>query len=196
MNNKRNVLLKEIIDFAQEFRPPENVNLFGIDLLATPLGDMVAVADNNFLYYLQFIDKYGLLTEIIELQLMTKARIENTITPPLQSIRDELNAYFDGKLTQFATPLKLIGTEFQNTVWQNLTKVAYGQIHTYKDIAQSIGKINAYRAVANANSTNQILIVIPCHRIIKSDGQLCGYSNGVDRKKWLIGHEAKNSKAC
>jgi methylated-DNA-[protein]-cysteine S-methyltransferase len=102
---------------------------------------------------------------------------------------DQLNAYFAGRLTTFDLPLSLGGTDFQKGVWAQLQKTGYGTTASYRDIAVAIGKPKAARAVGMANNKNRIPIVIPCHRIIGSDGSLTGFAGGLDTKRWLLRHE-------
>ncbi len=101
----------------------------------------------------------------------------------------QLNAYFDGKLTRFNLKLAPRGTEFQQSVWTALQNVGYGTTCSYRDIAKSLGKPGASRAVGSANGKNPIPIVIPCHRIIGSDGTLTGFGGGLMTKQWLLSHE-------
>ncbi len=97
--------------------------------------------------------------------------------------------YFNGSLKEFKTPIHTLGTQFQKLVWLELTRVIYGSTKSYREQAKAISKPMAFRAVANANGTNQMTIVIPCHRIINSNGSIGGYSGGIARKKWLLEHE-------
>lgn len=157
--------------------------------LDTKLGPMIAIADETSLYLLEFVDRRGLELEVERLRLKTKAAIIPDVTDPIKSIKLELESYFDGKLTQFKTPLHLLGTPFQRLVWDELMRIPYGQTRSYMAQAEAIGKATAYRAVANANGANQLAIVIPCHRIINSNGDLGGYGGGIRRKQWLIEHE-------
>lgn len=98
-------------------------------------------------------------------------------------------SYFEGKLKEFKTSLNLLGCPFQKLVWEELISIPYGTIRNYMAQAEAIGKNKAYRGVANANGANQLAIVIPCHRIINSNGDLGGYGGGIARKQWLIEHE-------
>lgn len=157
--------------------------------LNTKLGAMIAIADEEGLYLLEFVDRRGLEREIERLRLKKSAAIIPGITDPIKSITLELKSYFEGTLAKFKTPLHLLGSPFQKLVWEELTRIPYGQTRTYAEQAASIGRIGSYRAVANANGFNQIAIVIPCHRIINSNGELGGYGGGIIRKKWLIDHE-------
>ena len=131
--------------------------------------------------------------QIERLKQQTKSAIIPGSTKPLQLIENELKKYFDGKLTQFKTPLHLLGSPFQNKVWNALLKIPHGETRSYLDIAKSIKKPTAFRAVALANGANKMSIVIPCHRVINNNGNLGGYSGGISRKEWLINHE-KNQK--
>lgn len=155
----------------------------------TKLGPMIAISDDEGLYLLEFVDRRGLEREIERLRLKTYAAIIPGSTGPIKSITLEIQSYFDGALTEFKTPLHLLGSPFQRLVWEELLRIPYGQTQTYAAQAEAIGKRTAYRAVANANGANQIAIVIPCHRIISSNGNLGGYGGGITRKKWLIDHE-------
>jgi AraC family transcriptional regulator, regulatory protein of adaptative response / methylated-DNA-[protein]-cysteine methyltransferase len=158
--------------------------------IPTPLGPMHAVADEEALYLLEFIDREDRLArEIKTLCLRTKAVIIPGSTAPLLLIETELKAYFEGALKTFKTPLCLFGTPFQKLVWSTLQKIPYGQTKSYLNQAKTIERSTACRAVANANGANQLAIVIPCHRIINSNGKLGGYGGGVARKQWLIDHE-------
>lgn len=103
----------------------------------------------------------------------------------------QLKSYFDGKLQTFDLPLGAQGTEFQKNVWKALCSVKFGKTATYRDIANKISNPKAVRAVGAANGRNPLTIVVPCHRIIGSDGSLTGYASGVDRKRWLLEHELK-----
>jgi methylated-DNA-[protein]-cysteine S-methyltransferase len=102
---------------------------------------------------------------------------------------DELNRYFNRKLTRFSSPLHQIGTPFQKAVWRSIRRISYGSTLTYKDIAIKIGHPKAYQAVARANATNPIPIIIPCHRVIGANGSLVGYSAGVKTKEFLLALE-------
>ncbi len=155
----------------------------------TPLGPMLAIGDEETLHLLEFVERRGLEREIERLRLKAKAAIVPGMTPPLASIQEELLAYFQGNLKVFKTPYTLYGTPFQKRVWAGLLQIPYGQTCSYGEQARAMGKETAYRAVANANGANQLAIMIPCHRIVGSNGTLGGYGGGIARKKWLIEHE-------
>lgn len=160
--------------------------------IETPLGSMLAIADNEALYLLEFVDRRGLEREIERMSLKMKAVITEGQTKPILSIESELKLYFEGKLATFKTPLLLQGTPFQKSVWEELLKIPLGETRSYSDIANALGKPTAYRAVALANGSNKIAVAIPCHRVIKANGELCGYAGGVSRKQWLL----NNEKSC
>lgn len=143
-------------------------------IIMTPLGPMLAKANKSHLYYLHFCDRE---------QVATGAN------PILDSIETELAAYFAGTLSKFTTPIYLEGTHFQQATWSTLLQIPYGQTCSYAQLAQSIGKPTACRAVANANGANPLAIIVPCHRVIYSDGSLGGYAGGVDKKKYLLNIE-------
>ncbi len=109
-----------------------------------------------------------------------------------REISRQLEAYFAGKLKSFDVKLAPEGTEFQKSVWYALYEIPYGETRTYKEIAISIGKPRAYRAVGLANNRNPIAIIIPCHRVIGSDGKLTGYASGLDIKEFLLNLEENN----
>jgi AraC family transcriptional regulator, regulatory protein of adaptative response / methylated-DNA-[protein]-cysteine methyltransferase len=161
--------------------------------LDTPLGPMVAIADDKALYLLEFVDRRGLEREVERLRKKVKAAIIPGTTSPIHSIENELEQYFSGKLTAFKTPLHLLGSDFQKTVWQQLLQIPYGKTKSYAELAKTINKPTAFRAVANANGANQLAIIIPCHRVINTSGNLGGYGGGIARKKWLLGHEGEHS---
>lgn len=98
----------------------------------------------------------------------------------------EIIEYLEGNRREFTLPLDLIGTDFQRKVWKGLLDIPYGEIRTYKDIAETIGNPKAYRAVGNALNKNPVLIVVPCHRVIGSNGQLVGFGGGLELKRWLL----------
>jgi methylated-DNA-[protein]-cysteine S-methyltransferase len=107
----------------------------------------------------------------------------------------QLEEYFKGARKNFSLKLLLQGTPFQKLVWQRLKKIPYGKLASYGEVARAIGKPNAYRAVGNANNKNPIPIIIPCHRVIGSDGTLVGYGSGLWRKEWLLDHEKREREA-
>lgn len=165
--------------------------IFKADFLTTPLGDMLAICDEEVLHLLEFVDYKNLRREVEKLCEKQKANMvlgENIVT---NSIKEELQAYFAGKLQKFTIPIEILGTDFQKTVWRGLQKIEYGKTCSYAYLASSINRKASIRAAANANGANQLAVIIPCHRVIAANGNLAGYAGGVERKKWLLQHEKK-----
>ena len=159
---------------------PRDVTRFAI--LPSPLGDMLALAGTGGqITGLYFRD--GRRTPAPELGW---ARDEDSFEP----LSSQLDAYFTGQLTHFDLPLCSAGTEYQRRVWAALAQVPYGQTVSYGALARQLGNPGAARAVGLANARNPISIVVPCHRVIGSNGALVGYAAGRERKQWLLGHEA------
>jgi O-6-methylguanine DNA methyltransferase len=120
--------------------------------------------------------------------------IDPPATKEMRSLFMELDAYLDGSLPAFKTPITLDGTEFEQSVLHALTTIPYGQTRSYKDIAKQIGNIQSVRAVGRANGANRIPILIPCHRVIGEDGSLTGFAGGLEKKSWLLTHEGALAK--
>ena len=108
----------------------------------------------------------------------------------LADVVAQLDAYFAGTLTDFDLPMAMSGTDFQRRVWAGLCEIPYGETISYGELARWVGNPKASRAVGLANGRNPIAIVVPCHRVIGADGSLTGYGGGLDRKVWLLEHEA------
>ena len=142
--------------------------------LDTPLGSMTAIADDHALYLLEFSDRHGFQHQVERLKQKIKSVVVPGRTPPIDLIENELARYFENKLKKFKTPLFFLGSPFQNQVWEELKKIPYGETRSYAEVAKAIKKPTAFRAVANANGANQLAIVIPCHRVINTDGRLGG----------------------
>lgn len=120
---------------------------------------------------------------------------ENNTHPVLLEAERELKEYFEGKRTSFSLVLDPIGTDFQKEVWKALSTIPYGETRSYTDIANQIGNVKAVRAVGAANGRNPISIVVPCHRVIGSSGELTGFAGGLEAKAALLSMEGvKNSK--
>lgn len=155
----------------------------------TKLGQMIAIADEQALYLLEFTDRKKLESRIEGLRKKINTTIIPGCTEPIESIKTELTHYFNGTLQEFKTPIHLLGSPFQQSVWRQLQKIPYGQTISYADLAKAIGIPSAFRAVANANGANQLSLIIPCHRVINTNGALGGYSSGIFRKQWLLDQE-------
>lgn len=173
--------------------PPKNIvgkhNVLKSSWLDSPLGPILAVADDEGLYLLEFLERRGLEREIERLKIKTKSAIIPGRTSIIDLIEQELANYFVGILKEFKTPIYLLGSDFQKVVWQELMRIPYGETRSYATQAKALGNPKATRAVANANGANQLAIIIPCHRIINSNGDLGGYGGGTSRKQWLVNME-------
>ena len=122
--------------------------------------------------------------------LNSEEKITDIIPVELEDYVIQLNEYFKGSRKQFDLKLNPQGTAFQKKVWDELLKIPYGKTISYLELSKKLGDVKAIRAVASANGKNPIWIIIPCHRVIGSDGSLTGYAGGLQRKKWLLEHES------
>ena len=117
--------------------------------------------------------------------------IQNATIDPLPAAARQLKEYFAGKRREFDLPLRMEGTEFQQRVWRELTKIPFGETRSYGQLAKRLNNPNGSRAVGLANGRNPIAIIVPCHRVIGADGSLTGFGGGLDRKEWLLTHEGQ-----
>lgn len=159
--------------------------------LDTPLGPMLAVADEHALYLLEFVDRRGLERELERLRSKTKLAIIPGQAEAICMVEEDLKRYFAGGFREFKTPTAFLGSPFQKSVWEVLQTIPYGETRSYTDVAVEVGKPSAVRAVAQANGLNQLALIVPCHRVIGSDGAPCGYGGGLTRKAWLLEHESQ-----
>jgi AraC family transcriptional regulator of adaptative response/methylated-DNA-[protein]-cysteine methyltransferase len=156
--------------------------------IETPLGPMLAIAGDAGLELLEFVDRRALETELRELRRTLGAVVPGDHTI-LRQTADQLGEYFAGTRRDFDLPLAQHGSAFQLAAWQALREIPYGETRSYTDMARRVGSPGAVRAIGRVNGQNQIAIVVPCHRVIRADGSLCGYGGGRWRKQWLIDHE-------
>ena len=170
---------KQVIDFTR---------------IETDLGTMVACATDKGVCLLEFSDRKGLETELKQLAKYHNANIVQGQNEYFKQLKEELDAYFDGRLKEFKVPLDISGTDFQKQVWQALVEIPYGTTSSYLRQAEVLGKPSSVRAVANANGMNKIAMIIPCHRVVGSDGSLTGYAGGLWRKRKLIDLEKDNKQ--
>ena len=143
--------------------------------LNTPVGTLEIKGDIDGLAFVNFID--------------SKESEGKIISESLQNTVQQLSEYFEGNRINFKLKLNPEGTFFQKKVWQQIKDIPFGKTASYQDIANQLGDPKAIRAAASANGKNPIAIIIPCHRVIGSDGSLIGYAGGLHRKKWLLEHE-------
>ncbi len=161
--------------------------------IETPLGEMSAAATKDGICLLEFTSRPALESEFNRLALTFNETVKPGTNKHLRALKKQLKEYFRGKRKEFQLPLITTGTDFQLEVWNALKKIPYGETTTYLEQAKAISNPGAVRAVAGANGSNRIAIVIPCHRVIGSDGDLVGYGGGLEKKRWLIDHERKFS---
>ncbi|GEL10431.1 methylated-DNA-[protein]-cysteine S-methyltransferase [Flavobacterium glycines] len=145
----------------------------------TPLGIAKIIGDENGISVISIADE---------------GTVSETIPEVLQEAVSQLNDYFEGKRTDFNFKLNPSGTEFQQKVWKALVEIPFGKTMSYLDLSKKLGDVKAIRAVASANGKNPLWIVVPCHRVIGTDGSLTGYAGGLWRKKWLLEHENPSRK--
>ena len=181
--------------FTRVFGTPPRGAKAGHCLLAqrleTPLGTMLALADEQGLRLLEFADRRGLERELVGLRRRLKCAIVPGRNAVLEETQRQLTRYFAGESLVFDLPLAPVGSDFQQRVWTELRRIPAGRTRSYKEMAARVRLPNGHRAVARANGSNMLALVIPCHRVIRSDGDLCGYAGGVWRKQRLLEHERK-----
>ena len=162
-------------------------------LFQTPLGEMIAGATEDGICLLEFTDRRMLSTELKDLERLLETTSEEGDNRHIKLLRKQLAGYFKGSRKEFSVPLVTPGTEFQQIVWKELLNIPFGSTRSYQEQADILDRPGSVRAIANANGMNRISVVIPCHRVIGSNGRLTGYGGGLKRKKWLLDHEKKYS---
>ena len=145
-------------------------------IITSPLGFTKIVGDEDGIASISILNSEEKIIDVIPIELEDCVR--------------QLNEYFEGIRTQFDLQLNPEGTAFQKRVWKELQTIPYGKTISYLQLSQQLGDVKAIRAVANANGRNPLWIVIPCHRVIGSNGSLTGYAGGLHRKQWLLEHES------
>jgi methylated-DNA-[protein]-cysteine S-methyltransferase len=152
-------------------------------IIDSPLGRLRLLAENGALAELHFSDGRDRAAPTIGQS--------STETAILDRTERELAEYFSGARTEFTVPLLPQGTEFQRAVWRALVAIPFGATCSYLDVARRVNNPDAVRAVGRANGQNPIAIIVPCHRVIGSDGSMTGYGGGIEKKRWLLEHEAR-----
>ncbi|WP_120200084.1 methylated-DNA--[protein]-cysteine S-methyltransferase [Ichthyenterobacterium magnum] len=145
-------------------------------MIETPLGIAKIIGDNEGISSVSVLNSNEVITHIIP--------------DELQDCVYQLQEYFNGDRNQFNLKLNPQGTDFQKRVWDALEQIPYGKTVSYLELSKQLGDVKAIRAVANANGKNPLWIIVPCHRVIGSDGSLTGYAGGLHRKQWLLEHES------
>lgn len=144
-------------------------------IIKTPLGCTIIEGNENGISKIQVLDQE------CEITILVPEELKIAVT--------QIQEYFNGTRTSFTFRLNPSGTEFQKKVWQELLKIPFGKTNSYLELSKKLGDVKAIRAVASANAKNPLWIVIPCHRVIGSNGSLTGYAGGLWRKKWLLEYE-------
>jgi AraC family transcriptional regulator, regulatory protein of adaptative response / methylated-DNA-[protein]-cysteine methyltransferase len=157
--------------------------------LRTPLGPMIAAATRQGVCLLEFTERRRVETQLAIFERRLKLPLVPGENDHLRQLRGELAEYFAGRLKHFVVPLHVAGTPFQERVWGELSRIPYGATRSYADVAKAVGSPGAVRAVGQANGTNRIAIVLPCHRVVNAGGQLGGYGGGLWRKRRLLALE-------
>jgi len=147
--------------------------------IQSPLGITKIVGDEN---------------GIAVISVLSEGEITKNIPKQLQVCVNQLQEYFEGRRHEFDFKLNPQGTDFQQKVWQELVNIPFGKTISYLDLSKKLGDVKAIRAVASANGRNPLWIVVPCHRVIGTDGSLTGYAGGLWRKKWLLEHESPSKQ--
>jgi len=157
----------------------------------TAVGEMLAAATETQLLLFEFPHRRMIDTQLGRVRRAVGCELVPGESPVFDQLRAELAEYFDGRRREFTVPLHVPGTPFQMKVWAELQRIPIGTTTSYARLAESIGQPNAVRAVARANGDNRVAIIIPCHRVIGSNGELVGYGGGLWRKKKLLELEAR-----
>ncbi len=153
--------------------------------MKSPIGILTLIASPKGLSCLLFSQSP------IPQSLREKSIVDSQENQIITTSKTQLEEYFAGQRDTFTVPLDLVGTPFQVQVWKSLTKVKFGATRSYSEQASSIGRPTAVRAVGSANGKNPVAIILPCHRIIASDGSIGGFSGGIKNKMWLLKHEQR-----
>lgn len=160
-------------------------------VMSSPVGLLFLALSERGLRHVEFMDRKSIKRVIAGHTRPDSGETWEASLLALKPVVDQLESYFCGALTEFEIPLEPIGTDFQKQVWKALRRIPFGETRSYGEIAKAIDQPRAARAVGLANNQNPIAIVVPCHRVIGANGSLTGYGGGVQRKKWLLQHEAR-----
>jgi len=174
--------------------PVAGAPLVTLARIETPLGPMIAAVCAEELVLLEFGDRRMVPTQFKRLATLLRCHFEVGETPLHAELRRQLEEYFAGSRIDFDVPMATPGTAFQRAAWDALRRIPTGETRSYAEQAVAIGRPQAVRAVAKANGDNRIAILIPCHRVIGSDGSLTGYGGGIWRKKALLERESAHAK--
>ncbi len=183
--------------FSRTFGTPpgagKNLDCIVVSWLDSPLGPLIAGANDRGVCLLEFTDRRMLEAQFLAIKKRFGSPVVTGTNVHLTALRVELDKYFAGALRQFSLPLIYPGTAFQERVWAELLRIPYGQTRSYEELAGKIGSPDAQRAVGRTNGMNRIAILIPCHRVVNKSGKLGGYGGGLWRKQFLLDLEKRNS---
>ena len=179
--------------FGESASKSKNRTVINVLRFSSPIGSLIAFATETGLCFLGFIGQKNIEKHFDEIQKEFNAIVLPGKNIHLMKVRKEVNEYFEGERKTFSVLLDIVGTDFRKKVWNELLNIPYGKTVSYKDQAIAMDNIKALRAVASANGMNKISLIIPCHRVISSNGNLTGYAGGLHKKKWLINFENNNS---
>jgi len=171
----------------------DGANVVKVERIATPLGPMLVACTEEALCLLEFVDRRMLPNQIKRIGSRMGAVFVPGRTAITREVEAQIAAYFTGTLQNFDVPFELCGTDFQRTVWNALLEIPYGERCSYADIASTVGRPAAVRAVGTANGMNALAIVVPCHRVVGADGRLAGYGGGLWRKQRLLDLEKETA---
>lgn len=164
-------------------------SILATSTIQTPLGNMFCAATQKGICMLSFFEEKNLKKQLEKIQKFFDTEAIPAHNIYFEQLQKELDEYFEGRREEFTVPMQLVGTAFQQSVWKILMKIPYGETISYKEEAQLLKHEKAVRAVANANGQNMIAILIPCHRVIQTNGSLGGYAGGIDKKQALLALE-------
>ena len=180
------MLFANSLELIREIMRENRINFTIVD---SPVGKLVLGVSSRGCCLVEFEDRGGIEKIKSRTQQRYKIELLESTNQLLERVEKELNEYFSGTLNSFSVTLDLQGTRFEQSVWQELLSIPYGQTRTYGEIAKSVQKPLAFQAVGRANGSNPVAIVVPCHRVIQKGGGMCGYGGGVWRKKFLLALE-------
>lgn len=172
---------------------PEGTAFIYMTEIPTPLGPMFAGTTSTGVCLLEFTNRIRLEKEFKDLKQLLNAEMIAGQHEYLDQLQRELTEYFEGTRKVFTVPLHTPGNAFAQSVWNSLQEIPYGETCTYKQQAEKMNNPKAIRAIASTNGRNRLAIIIPCHRVIGSDGKMTGYAAGTDKKKWLLKFEKEHS---
>jgi methylated-DNA-[protein]-cysteine S-methyltransferase len=164
-------------------------------VMSSPVGLLFLARTEAGLRYLHFMDRRSLKRTIAAFEPENPGAHWNPSLLGLKPFVDQLDQYFSGDRKTFSLPLDLVGSDFQRQVWGALSAIPYGETRSYAEIARVVGQPRAARAVGLANNQNPVAIIVPCHRVVGAGGALVGYGGGLQRKRWLLDHEARFAPA-